>query len=144
MNTGDKITLDDLKTGDVICSLRGAGLYKHYGVWLGGGRVIDFSSETRKDAREARIREVDLERFSLGQQLQFDSHGNGTADEIRRRAAEVSGRIQYNLITSNCEHVARYVASGLPEKWRSTQVAVVVFTTIVAFGIYFLLTSRKA
>lgn len=137
-------SLEDLKPGDVLASPRGLGFYKHFGVWVGNGRLYDFSGEARKDVETADIREVSLEEFRDGFPLEFVCHGDGTADDIRRRAAQLQGRLRYNVLTANCEHVAKYVATGRPERWHSTQVAVAVFTTVVAFGIYFLLTIRKS
>lgn len=53
-----------LKPGDVIGVTR--GIYEHYGIYAGNGKVIHYAAENGDFGTEVAIREADLERFADG------------------------------------------------------------------------------
>jgi hypothetical protein len=104
------------KKGDVIFVDR--GLYKHYGVYNSEKSVIHFSPDKGKEisAEDAYIRETTLAEFLKGGDVQVDRNINPAfpPDEIARRALSLAGssRGKYNLLFFNCEHFARWCATG--------------------------------
>ena len=112
-------------------------LYRHYGVYEGNGKVIDFSASTghETDASDACIREKSLEAFANGRECGVDDSveekfsPNETVARARSQIGKRKG--EYNLATNNCEHFARECKSGKPE---SKQVQKVVAGAVIAAG----------
>lgn len=103
------------RIGDLLRLRR--GLYDHYGVLLSDWRVLEFAG---KDPASARPRIVWFDVFASGQEPQVVERSVSSADEIEYRAWHVVTNPEaYDLIWNNCEHIARFVASGVK---RSTQV----------------------
>lgn len=103
------------RPGDLLRLRR--GLYDHYGVLLSDWRVLEFAG---KDPATARPRIVTFDVFANGQQVQVVERSLSSIDEIDYRAWHVVSNPQsYDLLWNNCEHIARFIASGVK---RSTQV----------------------
>ncbi|HAC31308.1 MAG TPA: hypothetical protein DCF70_01615 [Treponema sp.] len=125
-----------LKKGDVIFAQD--TLYRHYGIYEGDGKVIDFSASKghETDASDACIREKSLSAFAKGRPLVIDGsvEENFSPTETVRRARSQIGKKkgEYNLATNNCEHFARECKSGKAE---SKQVQKVVTGAVAAAGV---------
>jgi hypothetical protein len=91
--------------------------YQHYGVYIGNGKVIHFAPLEGHDIsfKNAVIHETTLSDFLKGRPLQIDTRSiekKFPGDEIVKRARSRLGRKNYNLLTNNCEHFARWSATG--------------------------------
>jgi hypothetical protein len=124
-----------LRKGDVIFVNR--GLYKHYGVYNHDRSVFHFSPDAGKEinARDAYIRETSLEEFLKDGEAEVERSVRAAfpPQEIVRRALSMvgKGRGEYNLIFNNCEHFARWCASGETES-KQVQTGATVAVGIVA------------
>ena len=112
-----KKPISEARPGDVVSVDR--GLYQHYGVYAGSGKVIDISpgngDNSLGNKHTAHIRQRSLSGFLNGDPGYVDnSPGNYSRKETLRRArAEVgTGRDSYNLVFNNCEHKAREWETG--------------------------------
>ena len=125
-----------LHPGDVIYAQD--VLYRHYGIYEGDGKVIDFSSSKghETDAADACIREKNLSAFANGRECGVDDsvEQKFSPTETVRRARSQLGKKkgEYNLATNNCEHFARECKSGKSE---SKQVQKVVAGVAVAASV---------
>lgn len=125
-----------LKPGDVIYAQD--VLYRHYGIYEGDGKVIDFSASKghETDAADACIREKSLSVFANGRECGVDDsvEQKFSPKETVRRAQSQLGKKkgEYNLATNNCEHFARECKSGKSE---SKQVQKVVAGVAVAASV---------
>jgi hypothetical protein len=136
-----------LKKGDILYADR--GLYRHYGIYNNNRSVIHFSPDKGAEisAKNAYIRETTLAEFLKGDELHIDRTIRPffPPEEIVRRARSLVGELQgeYDLVFFNCEHFARWCATGEPESKQAktglaiagtiaaTAVAVLVIKTIV-------------
>lgn len=118
------------RIGDVIYVHR--GLYKHYGVYVGGGQAVHFAakdgSETNADS--AIVHKCEMSAFLKGGMLLVDTlvkHKYSFEETAQRALSCVGERGHfdngYNLVFNNCEHFASWCASG---EDRSKQVESVV------------------
>jgi hypothetical protein len=109
--------LINIQGGDILYVHR--GLYKHYGVYAGDGKVIHFAPLAGKEisAENAVVHETNLGGFLKGGVLQIDnrSKANFSRQEIVERARSQIGTKSYNLVFSNCEHFARWCKTGVYE-----------------------------
>ncbi len=103
--------------GDVIYASR--GLYKHYGIYIGNGRVVHFAAlgGNELDASKAEIVETSLAEFLKGADLAVEYTGKVSPfapDEVVRRAESCvgRGRGEYDLVFNNCEHFAHWCKYG--------------------------------
>ena len=125
-----------LHPGDVIYAQD--ILYRHYGIYEGDGKVIDFSASKghETDAADACIREKSLSAFAKGRECGVDEsvEQKFSPTETVRRARSQLGKKkgEYNLATNNCEHFARECKSGKSE---SKQVQKVVAGVAVAASV---------
>lgn len=104
--------------GDILAADR--GLYRHYGIYSGDGKVIHFVGfyHGKRNLLHVRVRETSLEEFVCGSAVFVDNSSSGdrrSREEIVREAKKYLdkkfGR-GYNLITNNCEHFAHWCESG--------------------------------
>lgn len=102
--------------GDVLKAHR--GLYWHYGVYVGCGKVVHFSSigKNEMDASSADIILTTLKTFSRDDRVSLDKLEEATFSpaEIAQRAMSAIGTKKgtYNLISNNCEHFANWCRCG--------------------------------
>jgi hypothetical protein len=106
-----------IQPGDILYVNR--GFYKHYGVYVGNGKVIHFAPLAGKEinAENAVVHETDLDNFLKGGELSIDrkSKAKFSGEEIVERAWSEVGTKSYNLVFSNCEHFARWCKTGVYE-----------------------------
>jgi hypothetical protein len=99
------------------------GVYKHYGVYAGDGRVVHFAplAGAEINAENAVVHETTLEAFLKGGVLAVDSASRAkfSREEIVRRARRSAGSKDYCLVVHNCEHFARWCVTGV---YKSRQV----------------------
>ena len=112
------------KPGDIILSNR--GIYKHYGVYAGNGRVIHYSSSNGDFGLDICVRETSLKQFAHGWGCSVvelpdnhDRENHFSREETVHRARSRLGEEEYNLIFNNCEHFAFWCKTG---KHKSAQV----------------------
>jgi hypothetical protein len=105
------------RPGDILYVSR--GLYKHYGIYTGGGKVIHFAplAGAEINAENAVIHETDMENFLKGGILKIDKKSKAKFSrlEIVERARSQIGSKGYNLVFLNCEHFARWCKTGVYE-----------------------------
>lgn len=122
-----------LHPGDVIYAQD--VLYRHYGIYEGDGKVIDFSASKGHET-DACIREKSFSAFAKGRECGVDDsvEQKFSPTETVRRARSQLGKKkgEYNLATNNCEHFARECKSGKSE---SKQVQKVVTGVAVAASV---------
>ena len=127
-----------VQKGDIIYVDR--VLYKHYGVYNNDKSVIHFSppSGVEINPETAYIRETSLEEFLKGGTLQIDHSikPGFPPEEIARRARCLVGTNlkKYNLLSNNCEHFARWCATGNLESKQVNQ-GVAIATGVAATAI---------
>jgi hypothetical protein len=113
--------------GDIIYTDR--GLYKHYGVYVGGKSVIHFAPKNgfEINPKDAYIQRTSLDDFLKDGTLLIDkdSPAKYSPEETAERAQSCLGtkKGEYNLVFHNCEHFARWCKSGVAES-RQVQNAV--------------------
>lgn len=100
-----------IETGKEYC------LYRHYGIDVGDDKIIYFGNIEGESALESRILLANREEFSDGAEILecFRATYSYDADEIVERAYTQLGSDfdGYDLINNNCEHFARWCASGI-------------------------------
>jgi len=90
------------RPGDVVYVNRN-GLYQHYGVYVGNGKVIH---KTDKG-----VQEVSLEQFRR-QSPTYHIKPSYKPKKALKRAKSRLGEKSYNLFTDNCEHFSSSCSSG--------------------------------
>jgi len=127
-NRGNETAADDDSAGNVFDRLRmgsivyvgnyfaGIPTFRHYGVYIGGGNVIHFAAPDGQEIAFANaiIHETTLERFMNGRALRIDENvvNKFPSRVIARRARSRIGERGYSLLMNNCEHFARWAATG--------------------------------
>jgi len=108
-----------VQPGDIIYVQRHGGVYKHYGVYAGDGKVIHFAALAGAEisAENAVVHETNLENFLKGGVLRLDrkSRAQFSRPEIVERARSQIGSKEYNLVFHNCEHFARWCKTDVYE-----------------------------
>ena len=144
---------DPVPPGTHIYVTKGNGVtYQHHGIYVGNNRVVHYYGTTKSKA-EASIQETTLEVFLQGNhdkenRYYFMDHQNSyMPEEIVRRARSRIGQRNYQLWGRNCEHFARWCASG---NGTSTQVETMGIAVVAAsvvggiFGLILMVLSRGA
>jgi hypothetical protein len=86
--------------------------YWHHGIDCGGGNVIHFSGEP-KHKKNASVRRTSRKKFAAAGQIEVVHHDNGySRDTVVSRAERKLGEKDYGLVFNNCEHFARWCATG--------------------------------
>jgi Lecithin retinol acyltransferase len=101
-----------LRRGDHICAGRPGGI-RHDGIYLGNGQVIHMASTPGQGKRGARVQVSTLSEFASGQPVTVRPYADSDDPEvIIRRAMSRLGEGGYNLVFNNCQHFARWCATG--------------------------------
>lgn len=102
--------------GSVLKARR--AFYFHYGVYVGGGKVVHFSSKGKDEmnSSSADIILTTLKTFAKGDKVSLDTWEEAvfSPEEIAQRAMSAIGTKKgtYNLISNNCEHFANWCRCG--------------------------------
>ncbi len=113
--------------------------YWHHGIDCGDGTVIHYTGEPA-DYRNAAIRRTSVEDFAKGGKVRTVRHVAALdADSVIERAESRLNEISYHPVRNNCEHFARWCATGAAESrqvrqaiYALTGVAITVVGTIAA------------
>lgn len=114
------------RLGDVIAVRCKKGLYIHYGIYLGEGRVIHFDAQPSSQSAGV-IQIVTLGDF-LGDLpstclYPVDNNSPYSAEEIVERAVSRLGERNYCAFTNNCEHFVNWCLYGSPISSQVARVA---------------------
>lgn len=110
-----------------------AGYPAHWGVWLGDGQVLHLQGDRAFDASTARVRVTGPRDFAKGRLVRVARRAHpAEVPTIARRAEAVAHFHGYNPLSANCEHLARYVATG---RWHSDQVPMTFGYALGAVGL---------
>ncbi len=91
--------------------------YRHYGIDIGYGRVVHFQGDSFWSRHECRVIESSMEEFlkdgTLGHVANLEY--SFSRDEVVRRALNHVGSDfgGYSIKDNNCEHFARWCATGV-------------------------------
>ena len=136
------LDVSELRPGEHIAVYR--SYYYHHGIYIGNGKVIDFSLEGVKKKSYADFKE--------GYKVYAVDHDHHSLEENIERAydALTEEKKSYNLLTNNCEHFATRVATGKQESLQVDRAYVGVGTVLgglailgAAAGIGYALSSDK-
>lgn len=90
--------------------------YTHHGIDAGDGHVIHFIG-TDKTKELAEVRRTPIAEFGPPGEIRVQQYASGATyppDEVVRRAASQIGKRGYNLLTNNCEVLAKWAKTGDP------------------------------
>ncbi len=120
-----------LRPGDVIFVER-MGLYRHYGVYVGKGEVIHYSSMDGDFSHDISIHKSTMDQFLDGavgyhicrfpKQTNLNNYHLFTKKETVQRAYQRLGERQYNLLGNNCEHFAIWCRTNISESGQVKQI----------------------
>lgn len=120
--------LDDIEQWDCAEPFDGAqlrvnrGMYYHHGVYVGGGRVIQFGEgDPRSDFASStgnKVIESDISDFAKDGLIEVRVYSRAEkkklrpTDEIISAARSMLGEGGYDFVHNNCEHFSNYCAFG--------------------------------
>ncbi len=107
--------------------------YSHHGVDCGDGTVIHFSGDDGEKKRPY-VRRTSLDEFAQGAHVHVAHHAKDPKASVAR-AEQYLDADNYSLIFHNCEHFARWCATG---RHKSRQVRIAI--SGLAVGVTGLLT----
>jgi len=114
-----------LRPGDVVFVERSCNLYRHYGVYVGGGEIIHYASESGDFGENISVHKTSMKQFLDGAEQYYIckfpkcSRINGyhlyTKKETVQRAYQRLGERKYDLLGNNCEHFAVWCRTNISE-----------------------------
>lgn len=108
------------------------GLYRHHGVDLGNGTVVHFAGPGT-DKTLASIRVDAMQDFARGATVWVRVYGQRLdPDETVCRAQSMVGSTGYDLVSSNCEHLASWCVTGVAESRQVERVSAATGTAAIA------------
>jgi len=117
---------DELKRGDHIRAGH-PGAPHHDGIYLGSGQVIHLCGVPGGGKASAQVRIDTLELFAVNRPITIRRYaGNHNPEAVITRAMSRLGDGNYHLIFNNCQHFARWCATG---DHHSEQITSVTTTT---------------
>jgi hypothetical protein len=114
----EKVSEADLLVGDEIFCRRSPVPYRHYGIYVGDGRVIHYSGEPGKGKKSGCVREVSVANFARGDQVfrkRYKAEKCLPIDTTIRLARNRLGETFYDLKNNNCQHFSRFCKTGKHE-----------------------------
>ena len=100
-----------MRPGDHIAVDR--GLYTHHGIALDDRWVVHYTGDPL-EWKQACVELARMRSFAAGDHVfRVGSPRRFSRDRVVRRARSRVGERNYNLITNNCEHFARWARSGV-------------------------------
>lgn len=115
---------DSLLPGDIICVKRRKDFYRHYGIYIGRGRIVHYSSTHGEFDRheDSTVHISSLEEFLRKEKTYYRveiREGKGytlfSPEETVERALSRLGEKSYSILTNNCEHFAMWCKTGISE-----------------------------
>ncbi len=105
-------------------------LYKHHGLYMGSGLVIEYS-------RANGVQIVNIEEFRENCSVEEFIHDDAIfdGDTIIKRALSRIGENKYNLIFNNCEHFCNWAITGVAQSSQVQDVISSVGEAVLSAGI---------
>jgi hypothetical protein len=117
--------------------------YWHHGIYLGNGRVVQYSGEPIPTP-DSRIGTVLIEEFSQGKTVVVVSYAVAfSADRVVKRAISRLGEQSYDFRFNNCEHFATWCKTGV-NKSQQTQMGGAVAVGLISGAVTRIILSRAA
>lgn len=120
---------DKYNIGDVlVCS---KGMFKHFGIYVGNGKVIHFASDSQGELLNpygAVVKKTSLRQFSYGD----DIYVKNSADSMRLPVNQIVSNSEsqigsdlggYSQLNNNSEHFARWCETGQITSERRNDIA---------------------
>ena len=114
-------------------------VYRHHGIYVGGGRVIHYAGLTRH--RRGCIEEVSLDDFIGNRPIHLGmAPDEARGQDIVLRARSRLGECRYDLLNNNCEHFCNWCLLGesrsqqVDSLTRPIRTIVHLVVTLVAFS----------
>ena len=114
-----------IRPGDVICVERWGNLYRHYGVYVGHGKVIHYAGRGGDWDGDVAVREVTMKDFlqdsdgymicKFPKRCSLPQYHRYSKKETVARAYSRLGEHKYDLLTNNCEHFAVWCHTNISE-----------------------------
>ena len=109
-----------IETGDLLRFQGALGFHSlyHYGVAVDNGRVLHMWATLDQPKSEAAVTIVPMSEFvalarQRGYPVEVVRVPNKSAPlRVQQRCREVDGQKGYHVLYNNCEHIARYCATG--------------------------------
>jgi hypothetical protein len=124
-----------IQPGDELCVGRWLGFYSHHGIYLGDDLVVQFGGGVQ-DKPGATVHLASMESFAKAGAVRVLTHteiDRGASIERALWLLENPPPVGYHLFGHNCEHVARWCATGRVE---SSQVqSALVYNSLGGGGI---------
>lgn len=121
----------ELQYGDILAVDRQGGLYRHYAVYVGNGRVIHYAADQGDFGENMYIHEAPIQEFvQTAEEISICSFPKKSFDkeyhlyspqETVARARRRIGEKNYNLVSNNCEHFAIWCKTGISSSRQVTQ-----------------------
>ena len=111
-------------SGDILFAVKYKGTYLHYGIYIGGNRVINYRTEAYDDNTwiHAKIIETSLSEFAHGSPIYREPERSGANWDFTtvRKAKKLlgSGSGEYHPLKNNCEHFANYCKYDKKESYQ--------------------------
>lgn len=107
---------------DIACAshlITRRGAYRHHGVYVGDGRVIQYTGYS-SGIRRRPVEEVSLGVFAGGHSVRVLHRGAGRYSpvEVIERARSRLGEDRYRILTNNCEHFCEWCFSGVARSFQ--------------------------
>jgi hypothetical protein len=103
------------KPGDLIYVDRYGGIFEHYGIYAGEGKVIHRT--------EKGVRKTTLDKFCKDSSS-YNIERSSNPEKMLKRARARLGEEGYNLAPNNCEHFARWCVGGVGPSVQVDDVAI--------------------
>ena len=114
----------EIERGDIIFrpldGVPGFANYCHYGVYVGKGEVIHFTTTGEKGSLEKVSLAIFKDGKQVGIQTDFSSHERNSKRDTAMKAIvifydeeELNDWTTYDYMSNNCEHFANYCATGV-------------------------------
>ena len=116
-------TIEQLQPGDIVMTNYMCGIfsYKHYGIYLGDNKFINYTRQTVEILtfenfvkEDKKIFKVDTQKVKnfLSNYFKNEIH-EYTNEETIKRAKSRLGEKKFNLISNNCEHFVYWCKFGV-------------------------------
>jgi hypothetical protein len=107
----------DIEWASHLITSRGA--YRHHGVYVGDGRVIQYTGYS-SGIRRRPVEEVSLGVFAGGRPVQVLHRGASRYSpiEVIERARSRLGEDRYRILTNNCEHFCEWCFCGVARSFQ--------------------------
>lgn len=118
--------------GDILCVKRWGNLYRHYGVYVGHGKVVHYAGTGGDWNGVQTVREVSLKNFvkdsgyyricAFPEYCNVPGYHLYSKKETVQRAYSRLGEHRYDLISNNCEHFAIWCRTNVSESKQTKKI----------------------